>query len=36
MARIETEEYVAPSGWGWNVHLVKFPSGGILMQFSAP
>lgn len=35
MARIDTEEYVAPSGWGWNVHLVKLPSGGLFVYSPA-
>ena len=28
---IETLEYVEKAGWGWNVHLLRLPSGGLFV-----
>ena len=32
---IETLEYAAGSGWGWNVHLLRLPSGGLFVYSPA-
>jgi hypothetical protein len=35
MSSITTLEYAAGSGWGWNVHLLRLPSGGLFLYSPA-
>jgi hypothetical protein len=35
MSSIVTLEYAAQSGWGWNVHLLRLPSGGLFVYSPA-